>query len=157
VNGPVNRPGGTDSSPREPRAGAVDWALVLLLSALSGFMAVVGVLFLPLYVGPVPMPLVVVPVGLALAVLPRMSYRLTRRIGAAAAPPLVWLAVTIWLNLADNALYRGFPVVWQGWQFLLLLGVGSLASAGSVGLLWGDHLRARLGAPTPVTRGPGDR
>jgi len=126
----------------EPGVGVGDWLLVALASAGSGVIALFGVFFVPLYVGAMPLPVVILPVGVALVVLPRMAYRLARRMFAATAPPVVWLAVTVWLNLCDNALYRGAPVAWQGWQFVLLLGVGSLSAAASVGLLWGDHLRA---------------
>jgi len=134
------------------RPGIVDWILVGLLTVLSGVIGLVGVLFLPWYSGTVPLPVVVLPVGLALAVLPRMAYRLTGRMVAAAAPPLLWLGVLAWLNLTDNALYRGLPVAWPGWQSVLLLGVGLLAATGSVGLLWGDHLRA--GMPNADFRPP---
>jgi len=130
----------------EPEVGVGDWLLVALLCALSGVVALFGVFFVPLYLGAVPMPVVIIPVGVALAVLPRMAYRLAPRMAAAAGPPVAWLVVTVWLNLRDNALYRGAPVAWQGWQFVLLLGVGSLAAAASVGLLWGDHLRAQTEA-----------
>ena len=130
----------------EPEVGVGDWLLVALLCALSGVIALFGVFFVPLYLGAVPMPVVIIPVGVALAVLPRTAYRLAPRMAAAAGPPVAWLVVTVWLNLRDNALYRGAPVAWQGWQFVLLLGVGSLAAAASVGLLWGTTCAP---GPTP--------
>ncbi len=140
---------------------ALDWILVVWLSALSGAIAFVGLFFLPWYRGSTPLPvaaLVVVPV---LTALPRMSYRLTGGMPAALAPVLAWLVVTVGLFLADNPLYNatsrsgpsGVPVTWQGWQFLLWVGLGGLVAAVSVGLLWGDHLRldilARRGSNPP--------
>lgn len=146
---------GAAVAPARSGPGVLDWMLVSLLTALSGVIGLFGILFLPFYVRAIPMPVVVVPVGLALAALPRMTYRLTESMVAAAAPPVLWFAVVASLNLTENALYRGLPLAWRGWQFLLLLGVGLLASACSVGLLWGVHLRAgmpgRVNSDRPVT------
>jgi hypothetical protein len=105
---------------------------------------VFGVFYLPFYSGSAPLPLVVIAVGAALVVIPRLSYGLTRRMSAAAAPVVVWLAVTIWLYVTSNSLYPEAPVAWRGWQFALLIGIGSLSAAVSVGLVWGDHLRADI-------------
>lgn len=90
--------------------------------------------------------MVVPAVALALAVIPRTGYRLTRRMVAAILPVLLWFLVTLGLSLTDNSLYPGAALAWRGWQFGLLLGVGGLAAATSVGLLWGDHLRVGMGA-----------
>jgi hypothetical protein len=123
----------------------LDWILVGALAVLSGVVAVFGVFFLPSYSGSVPLPLVIIPVGLTVAILPRLAYRLTGRMLAAALPVLAWFVVTIWLFLSHNALYINAPVAWQsGWQFNTMLGVGVLAAAASVGLLWGDHMRAAI-------------
>ena len=92
------------------------------------------------------MPVSVLPVALALAVIPRMAYRLTRRMLAALAPVIVWLVVSIALYAVTNSLYLSVPVAWRGWQFTLLLGLGALTAAASVGLLWGDHMRAEFDA-----------
>ncbi len=134
------------------KSSALDWVVVALLAVLSGVVAVYGVFYLPAYSGATPVPVVVVVVGVALAVIPRVAYRLTRRLIAAFAPVLVWFAVTIGLFLLHNGLYLAVPVVWQGWQFALLLGVGALSAAPSLGLLWGDHVRAQIDArsgPSP--------
>lgn len=147
------------------RAAAVsDWVLVIGLAALSGVIGVFGVFFLPTYVGSLPLPVVVLVVGVGMAVIPRVSYRLTRSLLAAFLPVLVWFVVTAWLFLTHNGLYLAVPVVWQGWQFALLLGVGALSAAASVGLLWGDHLRAQFEGREPGTSsraqgdpGPGPR
>lgn len=120
--------------------------LVVLLAGLSGVVALFGVFFLPAYAGSTPVPVVVVVVGVALAVIPRAAYRLTSRLLAAVLPVAVWFAVTVGLLLTHNGLFLSAPIVWQGWQFVLLLGVGALSAAASVGLLWGDHLRAQIDA-----------
>ena len=123
--------------------GVLDWVLVVLLCLLAGVIAVFGVFFLPLYVGAVPVPVVVVPVAGGLLVLPRLTFRLTGAVAAAMAPAAVWFAVTVVLYLITNGLYLGVPVAWRGWQFALLVGVGAIAAATSIGLLWGDELAAR--------------
>jgi hypothetical protein len=137
-------------------APVLDWVLVVLLALLSGVIAVFGVFFLPVYAGSTPLPLVIVAVGIGLAVIPRVGYRLTGQLFAAFLPVMVWFAVTVGLFLATNGLYLGVPVAWQGWQFALLVGVGALSAAASVGLLWGDHLRAQIHAralPSPAVTG----
>jgi hypothetical protein len=126
------------------RSSPLDWVVVALLALLCGVVAVFGVFYLPAYSGATPVPVVVVVVGVALAVIPRVAYRLTRRLVAAFAPALVWFAVTVGLILLHNGLYLAVPVVWQGWQLALLLGVGALSGAASLGLLWGDHVRAQI-------------
>ena len=136
----------TTSDQVEVRPGAIDWILVGLLSLLMGVIGVFGVFYLPLYVGSVPVPVSVLPVALGLAVIPRMAYRLTGRMPAALAPVLVWLVVSIVLYGVTNSLYLSVPVAWRGWQFVLLLGLGALTTAASVGLLWGDHMRAEFDA-----------
>ena len=125
---------------------ASDWVLVGLLSLLMGVIAVFGVFYLPMYAGSVGLPVSVLPVALALAVIPRMAYRLTHRMLAALAPVIVWLVVSIALYAVTNSLYLSVPVAWRGWQFTLLLGLGALTAAASVGLLWGDHMRAEFDA-----------
>lgn len=121
-----------------------DWCLVVLLTVLSGVVAVFGIFFLPTYFGAVPIPLVVAFVGGALVVLPRLCYRLTLRMSAAVAPAAGWLVVTVALYLTPNRLYARVPLAWQGWQILLLLGVGTLVAAASIGLVWADSVRAEV-------------
>lgn len=129
------------------RSSAVlDWLLVLLLSLLSAVVAVFGVFFLPAYLGSVPMPAVVVVTSAALFVLPRAGYRLTRSMVAAMAPVAIWFVVSIGLYLTTNALYRGVPVAWRGWQFYLLVGTGAVAAAASLGLLWSEQLEREMTA-----------
>ncbi len=127
----------------ESGPGFLDWVLVALLTALMIVIAVFGVFYLPIYIGAVPVPVSVLPVALALALIPRVAYRLTGRMWAAMAPVLAWLVVSIGLYATTNSLYLSVPVTWRGWQFVLLMGVGALSAAASVGLLWGDHMRAQ--------------
>src|ERR1700712_2949690 len=134
------------AAPSAARPGVLDWIVVALLSLLMGVIGVFGVFFLPWYVGSVPVPVSVLPVAAALAVLPRVAYRLTHRLLAALAPALVWLVVSIGLYATTNSLYLSVPIAWRGWQFVLLLGLGALTTAASVGLLWGDHMREEFEA-----------
>lgn len=140
-------------------SSAIDWAVVAGLAVLAGVVAVYGVFYLPAYSGSTPVPVVVVLVGVALVVIPRVAYRLTRRLLAAVAPVVAWFVVTVGLFLTHNGLYLAVPVTWQGWQFALLLGVGALSAAASLGLLWGDHVRAQIDARSgrsPHGGGPGE-
>ena len=146
----------TPAVPREFRRPApADWVLVVLLSGLSGVLALYGVFFLPLYVGSFPLPAVVVAIAAALVVLPRATYRLAARMSAAVAPVIVWFIVSIWLYLTPNTLFQSVPLAWRGWQFPFLVGVGALAAATSIGLLWGDQLRAGSGAGATRETGRG--
>jgi hypothetical protein len=136
---------GTETAEQAPpRPAVLDWVLVILLCLLSAVVAVYGVFFLPAYIGSVPMPAVVVVTAAALVALPRMSYRLTRSMAAALAPAAVWFLVSVGLYLTTNALYRGVPVAWRGWQFYLLIGIGAIAAATSLGLLWSEQLEQQL-------------
>lgn len=157
---PGAQPGPVDASagPLDAQVGrgpgrSADWCLVALLTVLSGVLAVFGIFFLPTYFGAVPVPLVVVFIGGALAVLPRLCYRLTFRMSAAVAPAAGWLLVTIALYLTSNPLYARVPIAWQGWQILLLLGVGTLVAAASIGLVWADSVRAEVAPAQPWNAG----
>lgn len=127
-------------------AGPADWFLVVLLCLLSAVLGVFGVFFLPTYLGAVPVPAVVVVTSAALVIMPRVGYRLTRQMGAAMAPVVIWFVVCIGLYLVTNALYRGVPVAWRGWQFYLLIGLGAIAAATSLGLLWSEQFEQKLDA-----------
>ena len=130
-----------------PASTAFDWSLVVVVSVLSGVIAVFGVFFLPTYARSVPVPAVVLVTSAALLVLPRVGHRLTGRMAAALAPVVVWFVVTIGLYLATNALYVGVPVAWRGgWQFYLLVGLGAIAAATSLGLLWSEQVERETAA-----------
>ena len=45
------------SDPPRDAPGLVDWLLVVLITLLAGWTAVLGIAFLPLYLGPVPLPI----------------------------------------------------------------------------------------------------
>lgn len=137
---------GTPAVGGVPRPAGLDWFLVALLCVLAAVVGVFGVFFLPAYVGSVPMPVVVVGTSAALVVLPRLGYGLTGRMIAGMAPAATWFVVSIGLYLTPNALYRGVPVAWRGWQFYLLIGVGAVAAATSLGLLWSGQLERELDA-----------
>ena len=129
-----------------PTARAVDWLLVLWVTALAGWAALLGVVYLPLYIGTIPLP---ISAAIGAAIMwwaPRTCYRLTGSMPAAVLPAAVWFTVSVWLVLARNPIMTGVPltVVAGQWRVMVLLGLGSLAAAASVGMVWGDRLRDKL-------------
>jgi Zn-dependent protease with chaperone function len=56
-----------------------------------------------------------------------------------------WFVVSVWLVLLRNPMMRGQAVsVVQGqWRVMVLLGLGSLAAAATLTLLWAERTRAR--------------
>ncbi len=124
----------------------MDWVLVAGVCVLSGWIAVVGVAFLPWYLGVVPMPVSVLVGVAAMVVGPRVCFALTRSLLAAAAPVLTWFGVSVWLALIRNPVMPELPVsvVTGQWRVMLLLGLGALAAAATLGLLWGDRMKARI-------------
>ncbi len=134
------------AAPRSPEPA--DWLLVALISVLAGFIALVGLAFLPLYIGSVPFPISAL-LGVGAMILgPRACYRLTGSLAAAVAPVLVWFAVSVWFVLKYNSVMPTVPltVIRGQWRVMLLLGLGSLAAAATIGLIWADRLRDRLTA-----------
>jgi len=137
----------SESTATEPPAGRpADWLLVLWLSALSGWAALLGIAYLPLYLGSIPLP---ISAAIGAAIMwwaPRTCYRLTGSMPAAVLPAAVWFTVSVWLVLARNPIMTGVPltVVAGQWRVMVLLGLGSLAAAASVGMVWGDRLRDKL-------------
>ena len=162
----VATPGPADVDPGTPPADApdlradteqkrgelIDWVLVALITLLTAWTAVLGMAFLPLYLGPVPFPVsALLGVG-AMILAPRACYGLTGSMLAAAAPVVSWFGVSVWLVLSRNALINLPVTVYQGqWRVMVLLGLGSLAAAATVGLIWGDRLRDRIAAQRPST------
>lgn len=129
-----------------PGATPVDWLLVVLITLLAAFIAVIGLAFLPLYAGSVPLP-ISASLGVGAMILgPRACYRLTGSLAAAVAPVLAWFAVSVWVVLKHNSVMPMVPltVVSGQWRVMLLLGLGSLAAAATIGLIWADRVRARL-------------
>jgi hypothetical protein len=160
-------PGATITSDPSPSGGAVgpptwvDLLLVLWLTLIGAAVGVVAFFFLPLWLGSVPFPISAVAVGAACWFLPRLVYPLTGSIAMSAAPVVAWFVVTVVLYFLPNPTYAA-PLriyAYAPWRMLLLVGLGALAGAASIGLLWGEHLRARYSAdPSPssdVDRDPG--
>jgi hypothetical protein len=129
------------------RGEPIDWVLVALITVLTGWTAIVAIAFLPVYLGPVPLPVSsLLGVG-AMILAPRACYGLTGSMLAAVAPVVSWFGVSVWLVLSRNALINLPVTVYQGqWRVMVLLGLGSLAAAATVGLIWGDRLRDRIAA-----------
>ena len=137
----------------EPVGGVVDWLLVAFVTLLSMWTALVGVAYLPWHIGVVPMPVsALLGVG-AMVLAPRAAYRLTGSMAAAVLPVLVWFGVTVWLVLSRNPVMRSqaLSVVQGQWRVMVLLGLGSLAAAATVTLLWAERTQARYAREQAVT------
>ena len=137
--------------------GVVDWLLVAFVTLLSAFTALVGVAYLPWHVGAVPMPVSALLGVAAMILAPRACYRLTGSMFAAVLPVLAWFGVTVWLVLQRNPLMlsQALSVVQGQWRVMVLLGLGSLAAAATLTLLWADRTQARyarVGAEVPGDR-----
>lgn len=128
-----------------PQPGMVDWLLVAFVTVLSAFTALVGVAYLPWYIGPVPIPVsALLGVG-AMILAPRACFRLTGSMTAAVLPVVAWFGVTVWLVLQRNPmmLSQALSVVQGQWRVMVLLGLGSLAAAATLTLLWAERTQAR--------------
>lgn len=131
-----------------PAGSFVDWLLVALVTLLAAATAVLALFFLPLYLGAVPFPIsALLGVG-AMILAPRACYRLTGSVLAAVLPVAAWFGVSVWFVLTRNTMMPNLPLtVYEGqWRVMVLLGLGSLAAAATLGLIWGDRLRDRLAA-----------
>ena len=133
---------------QQPAPGPVDWVLVVAISLLTAFVALFALVFLPLYAGAVPLPVSALLGVAAMVLAPRACYRLTGSLAAAVAPVVTWFAVSVWFVVTYNSLLPTVPLtVVQGqWRVMLLLGLGSLAAAATIGLIWADRLRRRMDA-----------
>lgn len=145
------------SAPPAGRGAPLDWLLVVLITLVAGGTAVLGMAFLPLYLGSIPFPISALLGVAAMILAPRACYRLTGSLIAALLPVAAWFSVSVWLVLARNSLMGatdgagvlvGLPVsVINGqWRVMVLLGLGSLAAAATIGLIWGDRLRDQIAA-----------
>lgn len=114
--------------------------LIALLSLTSGVLGAFGLLFTPLYAGPVPVPLGIVVTVLSLPWLIRAAGELDPRPWTAGTPLITWFVVVMGLGLVGPGGDIMLPPTWQS----LLLVVGGLGTG-----LW--SLRAVLleenGAP----------
>ena len=144
-------PGQAEAPQPDIRGGAVDWILVAMVTLLAGWTAVVVLAYLPLYIGAVPFPISVLLAVVVMAVAPWLCYRLTGSMLAALLPVLVWFGVSLWIVLSYNSIMPNRPLSIRAgqWRLMLLLGLGSLTAAATVGLIWGDRLRRQL-ARTPA-------
>ena len=145
-------PGDSTAGAAAVRPGAIDWLLVAFVTLLSAFAALVGVAYLPWHVGPVPMPIsALLGVG-AMILAPRAAYRLTGSMLAAVLPVVAWFGTTVWLVLHRNPmmLSQALSVVNGQWRVMVLLGLGSLAAAATLTLVWAERSQARYAATAPV-------
>jgi len=145
---PVDAGGGPASGGPAAVGTVVDWLLVALITLLAAGAAVLGLAFLPMHIGAVPFPISAL-LGVGAMILgPRAAYRLTGSVLAAVLPVAAWFAVSVWLVLSRNTMMPGLPltVIDGQWRVMVLLGLGSLAAAATLGLIWGDRLRDRLAA-----------
>lgn len=136
-------PGGTSAG--SPRPGVVDWLLVAFVTLLAAFTALVGVAYLPWHLGPVPVPVSALLGVAAMILAPRACFGLTGSMAAAALPVVAWFGLTVWLVLARNPmmLTQALSVVQGQWRVMVLLGLGSLAAAATLTLLWAERARVR--------------
>jgi hypothetical protein len=135
----------------ERAGGWVGWAGVVLLCLCALAAAVLELLFVPLYIGPVVIPVSVLAAVAANFYLPQWGRELTGRAAGAVAPIAVWLVVIVPLSLMPRPEGDLFVlgVYGEKWNFYALLLFGSLA--GFVGVVRGApgvELRAPLG-PRP--------
>lgn len=134
----------------------MDWLLVLLITAITGACAALAVFFLPLHLGPVPVPISVLLGAAAVLIGPRACYRLTGSLASAAAPAVAWLIVSVWLVLARSDLYPLVPLTVSNgqWRVFLLLGLGSVSAAATLGLLWAEGVRRQVADRSAADAGP---
>ena len=116
---------------------------MVLVTLLAGCVAVVGFAFLPWYIGAVPVPISALLGVAAMIAAPRACYALTGSLLAAVLPVLAWFGVSVWIILSTNSLMPtvSLTVVNGQWRVMVLLGLGALAAAATIGLIWGDRLR----------------
>ena len=145
VSEPVSSP---PTVPPESRGSVVDWLLVVWITLLAGWAGVLALAFLPQYIGAVPFPVSALLAVGAMILAPRLCYRLTGSMAAALLPVLLWFGLTVWVVLSRNGIMPTRPLTVSAgqWRVMVLLGLGSLSAAASIGLLWGDRLRDRLAA-----------
>jgi hypothetical protein len=154
---PVPDPLVLDGPTGDARGGVVDWLLVALITLLAGWTAVVVLAYLPLYIGAVPVPVSVLFAVAVMILTPWLCYRLTGSLLAALLPVVVWFGVSLWIVLSYNTIMPNRPLSIRAgqWRLMLLLGLGSLTAAATIGLIWGERLRERLAGQQPVAPAAG--
>ena len=128
----------TPASPPTSR----DWLLVTAPTVLSAVVALVAAYYLAWRAGAVPLPVTALGAAAFLFWAPRACFELTHRLWAAAAPALAWFVVTVWMGMSRPELYRNGTVTAYDWRLWLLLGLGVIAAAWSIGSAWGDGVEA---------------
>ncbi|ASO18507.1 hypothetical protein FHR81_002915 [Actinoalloteichus hoggarensis] len=103
---------------------------VLLVDAVV--IALIGMFFLPLYVGTLQMPVTALLTAVANLWLVREAARLSPRLPVVVAPLGVWLAVVVVFAMVRPG---GDVVLVDDWRSFLLLAAGSLPAAMAVGTL----------------------
>jgi hypothetical protein len=147
------------ATPAAQSIGAgLDWLLVVLVSVLAGCVAVIGFAFLPWHLGPIPVPISALLGVLAMIAAPRACYALTGSMLAALLPVLAWFGVAVWITLSTNSLMPtvSLTVMNGQWRVMVLLGLGALSAAATIGLIWGDRLRDAIAGNKPDVAGGSD-
>ena len=123
---------------------AVLFGLLLLDAAI---LAVLELLYLPLYLGSVQFPVTAAVAAVTTPLLVAAAGKISARRRVAGAPLLVWFLVVLIFGVFGP----GGDVVLLGsdWRTLLLLGGGALPSATMLGIVLGKHNAARNAERTP--------
>jgi hypothetical protein len=124
----------------------VNRALLALLVLDGALLGAFGLVFTPLYYGPVPVPMGALLSALILPWLVARAGEIESRTAVAAAPLLAWLLVVVVIGFWGSG---GDVLLPASWQSLLLLG-GGVGSG-----LWA--LRGLHDTPTPYGRTDGQR
>jgi hypothetical protein len=107
---------------------------LLLLDAVV--LALVELLFLPLFIGATPFPVTAAVAVVTTPLLVALAGRLSSRTRVAAAPLVVWfLTVFVFGGFGPG----GDTVLLGDWRALLLIGGGALPSAMMLGIVLGRH------------------
>ncbi len=130
----------------------------LLVDAV--LLAVIEVLFLPSYIGPVPFPITAAVAAVTTPLLVSAAGQLSLRPGVAAAPLAVWFGTVF----VFSTLGPGGDVMLPGgdWRTTLFLCAGALPSAVMLGIVGGRNAAARAsrepsGEASGSSREMGDR
>jgi hypothetical protein len=125
---------------------AVLFGFLLLDAAI---LAVLELLYLPLYIGSVQFPITAAVAAVTTPLLVAAAGKISARRRVAGAPLLVWFAVVLIFGVFGP----GGDVVLLGsdWRTLLLLGGGALPSALMLGIVLGKHNAGQQAKPTAVS------
>lgn len=110
-------------------SGRVVFGFLLLDAVL---LAVIELLFLPLYLGSVPFPITAAIAGVTTPLLVSEAARLSPRRGAVAAPFVVWLLTVFVFGIFGPG--GDMVLIASAWRSFLLLGAGSVPSVIMLGI-----------------------